>query len=132
MTTLLKDAEYTEEDVDDVVAKAKLAGFIVYRSNPKLLLIDLDNPASVAQYERVLPVIASMYNAVEDDRWVSKGGNQHRLVKLAKPAGVGTRLGLQAMLGSDGLREALALKRVQNGVSEPSLLFRPTTSVSTH
>jgi hypothetical protein len=115
------------KDIEEVIRQAKLAGLIVYRSNAKTLLVDLDTEESRRQYAVVLPILAKTHGAKEDDRWISRGGNAHRVVKLDKPAGILTRLGLQAMLGSDGVKEALSLQRAQLGISEPSILFRPTT-----
>lgn len=119
-----------EEDIEAVIAEWKGRGFAVYRSNSRLLLVDLDTDAARLQYERVLPILKKVYGAKEDDRWISRGGNAHRTVKLDKPVGILTRLGLQAMLGSDGVKEALSLQRARVGINEPSLLFRPTKAVA--
>lgn len=129
--TLLEETTdpYAEEDIEEVIRVAKIKGLIVYRSNSKLLLVDLDTEAARTQYERVLPILAKTHGAKEDDRWISRGGNAHRVVRLDLPVGIYQRLGLQAMLGSDGVKEALSLKRARLGVREPSVLFRPTRAV---
>lgn len=129
--TLLEETTdpYADEDIEEVVRQGKINGYIVYRSNSRLLLVDLDTEAARIQYERVLPILAKTHGAKEDDRWISRGGNAHRVVRLTQPIGIFHRLGLQAMLGSDGVREALSLKRARAGVSEPSVLFRPSRAV---
>lgn len=115
-------------DIEGVIANAEKGEYgpvEVVRSNMKRLLVDLDSPEAVRQFDEVLPIIESMYGVDNVKAWVSSGGNQHRAVTLKYALGVHTRLGLQAMLGSDGVKEALSLKRVREGQSEPIILFKP-------
>ena len=97
----------------------------VYVGDPQTLLLDLDGPAAMAQYIRVLPVVSKTFGVSEQQRWESKNGNTHILLHAAYPMTVMERLILQASLGSDGVREALGLWRFENGVAEPSMLFKP-------
>lgn len=115
-------------DIEGVIENAKAGEYgpvVVWQSAPKLLLCDLDSADAVGQFEEVLPIIESMYGVTKVDAWTSRGGHQHRVVYLKNAVGISTRLGLQAMLGSDGVKEALSLKRAMEGQKEPSILFKP-------
>lgn len=109
-------------DIEAVIRKARKV-FRVYRTSPTTLLLDLDNGTEV--YDKVLPVIAWLYGAKEKQRWKSRNGNLHIEVTLRDRLPFEERVGLQAMLGSDPVREALSLKRAHEGQTEPSILFRP-------
>lgn len=115
-------------DIEGVIANAEKGEYgpvNVVRSNSVRLLCDLDSPEAVHQFDEVLPIVESMYGVDNVQAWVSRSGNQHRAVTIKNALGVHTRLALQAMLGSDGVKEALSLKRVREGQHEPSILFRP-------
>lgn len=47
------------------------------------------------------------------------------MIRLHDPQPVHVRIAMQAALGSDGVKEALALLRLDNGCKEPCLLYRP-------
>lgn len=55
----------------------------------------------------------------------SRNGNRHVIIKLARALPVEERILLQALLGSDPVREALSLARVRAGNLHPILLFVP-------
>jgi hypothetical protein len=123
--------DYTHETTEKfaaVVAKAIAEGFTVVRSDDTHLLLDLDSPAALAQYQRVLPLIEEKYGTAQQiQSWRSRGGNTHVYIELEKPLDLRLRLMLQAALGSDGVKEVLSMVAVDNGVPEPSLLFMPQT-----
>lgn len=108
------------EDISEAAQK-----FEVIQSDGSTLLLDLDTPEALAQFERVLPKVKDVFGITKAAKWSSKSGNTHALVALSEPLPVLMRLALQAALGSDGVREVLALKRWENGCHEPSVLFRP-------
>lgn len=115
-------------DIEGVITNAKAGEYgpiTVWRSSPKLLLCDLDSDDAVGQFEEVLPILNSVYGVVKVEAWTSRGGHQHRVVTLKQSVPIEVRLGLQAMLGSDGVKEALSLKRVREGQKEPIILFKP-------
>ncbi|KKL24709.1 hypothetical protein LCGC14_2412640, partial [marine sediment metagenome] len=59
-------------------------------------------------------------------RWKSKSKKGwHIQVQLGKPLPVAWRIALQASLGSDPFREIASIKCLENGMAEPSILFRP-------
>lgn len=100
-------------------------GLVVVRSTPKTLLLDLDNAAAVAQYVRMREKVREFYALNVGWEWKSRSGNQHVVLELRDPLPVETRLLLQAVLGSDPMRELLARQRLVHGETEPCLLFRP-------
>jgi len=121
----------TPERLDADKRKAQSAGLTVVEPDDFTLLIDLDGPEGYAQFERVFPRAAELFGLTISDRWPSKSGelyHEHVVVSVTDhgPLDVTTRVALQSILGSDPVRELLALKRFENGVAEPSTLFKPT------
>ena len=57
--------------------------------------------------------------------WNSQNSKHHVLLKLKTPLSIEMRLFLQTCLGSDVKRELLTYKRILEGETEPSMLFRP-------
>jgi len=53
----------------------------------------------------------------------SRGGNLHAVIRLAQPTPALERVLLQALLGSDPVREARNYGRVKNGAPYPILFF---------
>lgn len=109
-----------------VVADAAMSGLDVFSSSPDTLLLDLDNADSVTRYESMLPLLKANIGAEEVDRWPSKTvGHFHAIVKIDRPIPAAMRLVLQSCLGSDPVREFLAVLLLLQGLDEPSFLFRP-------
>ena len=119
-------ANLTPEAYQEAISKAQEDGFVVVQGSPTFLLLDLDDPASEQQYNRVLPLLQQNLAAIEYERWASKSGKLHILVQLSLPLPITTRIALQAVLGSDSVREMLSILAVSQGVEEPSLLFKPS------
>ena len=120
----MSEGSLCQEKYDaDLAAAAEK--FDVIKGTSTTLLIDLDTPEAKAQYERVLPKVVENFAVVSTQSWLSKSGNTHVLITLAEPLSPPWRLALQAALGSDGIREVLGLKRYENGIPEPSALFKP-------
>lgn len=119
-------SQINPEQVDETIARVNEQGlFEVVRSDPKTLLLDLDTPEAVTRYLKGLETMQQYMALREKAQWRSKSGNLHVLVELAEPLDVETRLFLQACLGSDGVKEYLSSLRLEAGVTEPSLLFKP-------
>ena len=78
-------------------------------------------------YERVQEELEKRGRAMTAvRRWQSKDGGRH--VKIRIEPGIDSaveRCLLQAVLGSDLLRELLSLMRYWDGNPEPSMLFKP-------
>lgn len=119
----------SQEETDFCIKQAEDAGFVVCRGAPDVLLLDLDSPEAVAQFERVFEAFARNFDFLGAERWKSKSGNTHIRIRLSKPWDIQTRLVLQAALGSDGVKEMLTMLRVWNGIEEPSMLFQPPGAV---
>lgn len=115
----------TPEGLDAAIALAQGQGFDVVRADDRTLLLDIDTPEALTQYERVLPVIAEHYGVSTVEHWKSKSGRDHFRLTLALPQEPLMRYAMQSALGSDGVREALILCQYRNGCEEPSILFRP-------
>jgi len=112
-------------DIEKAIEKGKSLGFTVIQSTRSTLLLDLDTPESVAQFNDVLPLVKEFLKVKEVLSWESEHGNQHRLIYLDDDLHVLTRIALQAVLGSDPKREVFAIERIKAGITEPSLLFQP-------
>lgn len=108
------------EDIADAADR-----FDVVQSTATTLLLDLDTPEALVQFDRVLPKLAENFGPIQIDEWKSKSGNTHAKITLSSEFPIAIRLALQAALGSDGIREVLAVKRMLNGCVEPSVLFKP-------
>lgn len=109
-------------------AVAKLDGeFEIVRTDPRTLLIDLDDRASLETYQNQLKILQQYMAAVEIGSWRSKSDNWHKVVKVDRDLSIEERLGLQAMLGSDVKRELLGFLDVNNrGDSDDRIvLFKP-------
>lgn len=57
--------------------------------------------------------------------WKSSGGNCHVEIELFEPLTAEIRIALQAILGSDPMRELSNLRRVKCGADDPVALFKP-------
>lgn len=62
------------------------------------------------------------------EAWRSHGGNTHIVLTLTRELSPEARIALQAILGSDPVRELLNLARVENERQDPITLFRPRHS----
>lgn len=115
-----------QEGVDEAAANAEIAGYEVIRSTPRTLLLDLDTVPQMVQFLSVKDVVDNNFGIARQEEWKSKSGNVHKLIWLAEPIeDPAMRYALQAALGSDPVKEALSIRRLLNGVKEPSMLFKP-------
>ena len=115
----------TPEALDGAIMLAKERGFEVVTADERTLLLDLDTLEARAQYGRVFPILTEHFGVDSVEEWASKSGNRHVRIRLSLPQSPAVRYGLQAALGSDGVREALILVQHRNGCEEPSILFKP-------
>jgi len=109
-------------------AKARAKGFEIVESDDGTLTVDLDGPCAISSFDDIFERAAELFGLTVIDRWESKSGPGHEHVVVRcdnQPRDVVWRIALQAILGSDPIRELLALKRLENGVAEPSQLFKP-------
>lgn len=121
----MSGASLNQLELDAAILQGKIDGFDVVRADDTHLLLDLDNEQALAQFDRVYPVVAEHFGATDIERWRSKSGNTHIRLRLAMPQPWAVRYALQAALGSDGVRDVLAVVQMLNGCDEASMLFRP-------
>lgn len=106
--------------------QARANGFQVVRSSPRRLLLDIDDDNAMGTYVENLAIIQEDLDVVEVERWQSKSGGWHVKLRLPHKLPVAQRALLQAILGSDLMREWYSLLRLWTGkTQEPHLLFRP-------
>lgn len=68
------------------------------------------------------------FTIARTEAWKSAGGNCHVVLTLAHNLELAQRIALQAILGSDPMRELLNLRRVLCSADDPVALFRPPYS----
>jgi len=124
---LLSDPEPPDyaQSFQKAIDEARLAGFEVIQSSETRLLLDLDHESNLKQCAMMLSRIGPLYDLKEQARWISKSRIGQHVVVSCKPLPFMTRVALQACLGSDPVREALAVFLFQEGTEEPSVLFKP-------
>lgn len=119
----------SEFDFISTEEQAELAatrGCTVIAGDDHTLLIDLDDGASLN--DRVLQIIHKRYHIESNAEYGSRNGKgKHVIIQLGVAVDMVTRLALQAMLGSDAVREVLSLVQHEMGHRTPSILFRPNT-----
>lgn len=126
------DSDLTKEAYDHEAAMAEINGFEVIIRKPDQLLLDLDSELArsifYSQSERMGAILDG-----HSESWPSKTpGHDHLLLGLRAEVTPLEAIALQAMLGSDPMREYLNLLRLRNEVEEPTRLFRPKTNTIIH
>lgn len=121
----MSGASLNQIELDAVIASYTAMGFEVVRASETCLLLDIDSDFALAQYDRVMPLVAEHFGAWEAGRWPSKSGNTHIRVELAMAQPWAVRYALEAMLGSDGMRGTLGILQMMNGCDEASMLVKP-------
>ena len=112
---------------DVAIEEARKLGFDVIMGDNDHLLLDLDTPEQLAQYEIQKHMANDVYGLVEVSRWNSINDHWHVLAKLKRPLEAAQRVAVQAALGSDPRREMLAVNLLlQYPNEEPCILFKPT------
>jgi len=117
------DSNY-EETRQQYVDKMTELGYKIYYPENNELLIDIDTKE---QYEQFKAKFSRLVKEFEDTTYsiiVSKSGypHQHIIVKMGFDLNNSERIALQAILGSDPIREMLSLFRHFNVDPFPSLL----------
>ena len=125
MDLFTNDGKYICWSIESAIKEAEINGFEVIHSNIDRLLLDLDDEQALKTYEKVLPVVAVQLELKELDRWKSKSGTGTHVILQCKPLSFVKRVAIQAALGSDPIRECLAISMEIDGLIEPSVLFKP-------
>ena len=110
-------------------AQAASKGCVVLVPEPDELFVDLDTEHAVKCFARGLEIIASCNPGlvIASNVRPSPSGilfRSHGFVRLSRPVKDDVeRILLQAMLGSDPIREILSWRRIQLGIDEPTVFF---------
>lgn len=116
------------ETIEDAKIEAMKNGCEVVGGDDHCLLLDFDTIDAKKQYERMRHKVVELWGIEREETWMSKSkhpAHQHMRVTLGRPLIPAERVALQAALGSDPMREMFAVRRLNLGIAEPSLLFRP-------
>lgn len=110
----------------ECVAAAEGDGCVVVIPKSNELFIDID---SESQFETFKRLIVTFQKLEHGARWTmapspsGKPGHYHVTVRLGRDIDNRERILLQAVLGSDPMRELLSLQRCDAGNPNPSLFF---------
>lgn len=125
MSPAAAEAPKYEWEIEAAIECAEKDGFTVIRSTETTLLLDLDDGQSIDRYRKISKSIGALFGLKESSRWLSKSKVGTHVVVNCKPMGFLERVALQAVLGSDPIREALAVGMYLDGHKDPSVLFQP-------
>lgn len=110
------------------IRSAKEKDCVIEFSHDRVLQLDIDSDGAYDKFFTQLQMLFR-YGVVDSDSYqvrYSRSGNRHVTIDLRNPLPVRERIFLQALLGSDITREALAMIRLKTEAMEnPVLLFRP-------
>lgn len=125
------DEDYGSLRMEVAQRQAAERGLVVTKPAVNELFIDIDNEESYAVFNANIGRVAACLPC-EAEEWDSpsgRPGHRHILVTFA-PSVVLTdieRIALQAVLGSDRVREVLSWQRAFKGVRCPTLFFEKPT-----
>lgn len=127
-----KDGDYRQAQFTDEFAqqKAEELGCVVDYSQPHILQLDLDGEEAYKTFLYQVRLLIDLGLLPLDSRIVarpSRSGNIHVMLVMPDYTDwpVSKRIQMQALLGSDLRREALAVAGMHAGQKNPVLLFRP-------
>jgi hypothetical protein len=114
-------------DLASLQKQAELKGCTFYEGAPDLLLLDLDEPSALTNFQNLLPLLAEHLPVEEVERWRSSGGiGTHVVLRLTgADLSISERACHQACLGSDPKRELLAILHASDGTDLFPGLFKP-------
>lgn len=125
------DKPYEIRSMEEAFKLAETKDCDVVQGEPDVLLCDYDG-AALDLFHTLVEFLNTYYGPVDIEFWYSSAGKNdhyHRKITLARPVPIGLRLAMQAALGSDPMRTMLDIRRVEEGVEEPCLLFKPRKTV---
>ncbi len=126
---LASDDEYAEkgflrQTLDEAIEIATAKGCTVRIPGPRELFIDIDSVESGANFDRLLKACPSgLVQRVDRAPSPSRApGHEHIVVTINRDLkGDSERVLLQAVLGSDPMRELLSWRRIENGSDSASV-----------
>lgn len=114
----------TQEAMEAARGRAIAEGYEIIEGTPDTLLIDLDDGKELNQ--QMLTKFAEQFGGYSYQTWASRSGTGRHVRIMADARFTPAQaLALEVALGSDPLRTILGVKRLQNGVEQPRMLFKP-------
>lgn len=141
------EREYFEYLRDQTFAKAKADGLKVILPASNQIQLDIDRPwpYEITRLDRKIKEVRQLihngdakaisvllhfdeeFSIKRHEAWRSVGGNIHVMLTLNRDLDLLDRIALQAILGSDPMRELCNLRRARCGAEDPVALFCPGT-----
>jgi hypothetical protein len=125
MSEVAREDEYSRFQAAQEAAKKK--GLVVVEPKPDQLFIDIDDECSDAVFDRTIGKVQELIPGTTWSRAPSPSGalgRFHIVVTLGRPvADAFERILLQALMGSDRIREVLSWQRATRGDARPTLFF---------
>jgi len=115
--------------IEWAIGDAEKRGCTVTRSTSTSILLDIDNGASMDRYFAVFPKIKNKFDLKFKETWKSTNNNDH-IILTCRELSFPCRVAIAACLGSDPIREALAIAMFNDELVEPSVLFKPGKPVT--
>lgn len=109
----------------DLQRLAEESGCELLLPDDHTIQLDLDDGYSQKVLDNGLEIIRQTMKANVVDDYRSKGGGRHVIISTSLPLSDFERIAIQAFLGSDPKREALAWRRLKLGFPHPQMLFKP-------
>lgn len=121
-------ADYDEWEADDAkrVRECQDRGLVIVRPAPDELFVDIDSDAQYGTFDRARRRIGSDLIAgfTEAPSPSGRVGRKHITVKLTRPVkDAEERVLLQALLGSDLMRELLSYLRLEADMPDATIFF---------
>lgn len=105
-------------------AKADELGLVIREPKPNELFLDIDSAYDYAIFVKHLPILGDIVKSVRETPSKSGGDRKHIVVTLNRNvASLTERVMLQAVLGSDRMRELLSFKRIEAKNRRCTLFF---------
>lgn len=119
-------SEFSVMTMDQIEAVAAKHSCSVVVAKDNELQFDLDELGDKRKLtDFVNDHLSQKYEVISTEFWDSKSGNRHAVVTLKSELPTCERIALQAMGGSDPIREFAALQCHKAGSPHPILLFKP-------
>jgi len=114
------------EDMEAAKAAAAAKNCKVVLPKPRELFVDIDSAQQKATFERQWPVFLQQFPKAKYDIFQSPSGeidHFHIYVTIDRAVGEQERILLQALLGSNPMREILSWRRLNMGYPSPTRFF---------
>lgn len=123
-TEKVHDDHYTR--MEHAAKAAKEKGLVIVLPKANELFIDIDDAEGLARFEKFFPKVRELIEVERHHIRPSPSGEKdhyHITVVFAHALFDYERIALQAILGSDPMREVLSWQRQRNGQENPTLFF---------